>query len=229
MDHCIHKPRSGRHSLHIIQPVALYPSLHLWRHSGTSRRLAPPGIWKPSGAAPATVTVSPVTSVTTTVQGSKIGEMGSPVHIRRERKISSPSNGTRPPSRAHFGLQAAIAQRSNHALPRGIDALGAAGARLRRSSIATLPDSPSSISLSAMIAANAELSQNISSVPGFALAQDDTRSVRSLAFVKKTNSVSRLIRRMRGEGLSKHYWMADEHCKECYDCKSVSLLSLEPR
>lgn len=84
-----------------------------------------------------------------------------------------------------------------------------------------MPDSPSSISLSAMIAANAELSQNASYVPGFPLPQDDTRSVRSLGFVRKSDSVSRLIRRMRGEGLSKHYWMADEHCKECYDCKSV--------
>jgi 1-phosphatidylinositol-3-phosphate 5-kinase len=73
-----------------------------------------------------------------------------------------------------------------------------------------------------MIAANAELSQNVSFVPGFPLPQDDTRSVRSLGFVKRTNSVSKIIRRIRGEGLSKHYWMADEHCKECYDCKSVS-------
>jgi hypothetical protein len=93
--------------------------------------------------------------------------------------------------------------------------------RLRRSSIATIPDSPSSISLSVMIATNAELSQNASYVPGFPLPADDTRSVRSIGFVKKSDSVSRLIRRMRGEGLSKHYWMADEHCKECYDCKSV--------
>jgi len=73
-----------------------------------------------------------------------------------------------------------------------------------------------------MIAANAELSQNASYVPGFPLPADDVRSVRSFALVRKSNSVSRLIRRMRGEGLSKHYWMADEHCKECYDCKSVS-------
>lgn len=46
--------------------------------------------------------------------------------------------------------------------------------------------------------------------------------MRSVAIGKKGNkSVSRIIRRLRGEGLSKHYWMADEHCKECYDCKSV--------
>jgi 1-phosphatidylinositol-3-phosphate 5-kinase len=69
---------------------------------------------------------------------------------------------------------------------------------------------------------NAEINQNMSYVPGFPLGQDDTRSVRSMGMVKKTNSVSRIIRRIRGEGLSKHYWMADEHCKECYDCKSVS-------
>jgi 1-phosphatidylinositol-3-phosphate 5-kinase len=41
---------------------------------------------------------------------------------------------------------------------------------------------------------------------------------------KNTNSnpsVTKIIRRLRGEGLSKTYWMADENCKECYDCKSV--------
>jgi len=57
---------------------------------------------------------------------------------------------------------------------------------------------------------------------GFTLGNDDSKSVRSVAIGKKGNkSVSRIIRRLRGEGLSKHYWMADEHCKECYDCKSV--------
>jgi 1-phosphatidylinositol-3-phosphate 5-kinase len=189
------------------------------------RRLVPPGErqWRPSGAAPAQVTISPVTSVTTTTQSHNTN--------------SSPSNDDvfpttaiphKPPLRAHFGLQSVVTSTSSprpynplhhHAHSRSL------GGRPRRSSIATIPDSPSSISLSAMIAANAALSGNVSHVPGFPINQDDTRSVKSLGFVKKTNSVSRLIRRMRGEGLSKHYWMADEHCKECYDCKSVSSLS----
>jgi len=80
-----------------------------------------------------------------------------------------------------------------------------------------------------MISANAELSQNnYSFVPGFQLPADDTRSVRSLGFTKRPGSVSKIIRRMRGEGLSKHYWMADENCRECYDCKSVSSNSGAP-
>ena len=181
--------------------------------SSSSKRLAPPGEWKPSNATTAQVTVSPITSVTTTVQASQ--NVSPP--IQRRPSVSSPR------SKAHFGLQAAIAQRAVGPHVRPASAMGHAGVRLRRSSIATLPDSPSSVSLSNMIAANTELS-HISNVPGFALGNDDTRSVRSLGFVKKSNSVSRLIRRMRGEGLSKHYWMADEHCKECYDCKSVSVL-----
>lgn len=78
-----------------------------------------------------------------------------------------------------------------------------------------------------MISANAELSQNnYSFVPGFQLPADDTRSVRSLGFTKRPGSVSKIIRRMRGEGLSKHYWMADENCRECYDCKSVGIIAL---
>lgn len=195
--------------------------------TGGGRRLLPPGerLWKPSGVAPAQVTISPVTSVTTTVQSAS---HGSPAEELVSRPV--PPNSRMTPQRAHFGLQNAVSQRAinplGHTHAHGHTSGGihssSPGGRLRRSSIATLHESPSSVSLSAMIAANAELSQNVSYVPGFPLGQDDTRSVRSLGFVKKSNSVSRLIRRMRGEGLSKHYWMADEHCKECYDCKSVS-------
>ncbi|KZT55422.1 hypothetical protein CALCODRAFT_353571 [Calocera cornea HHB12733] len=62
------------------------------------------------------------------------------------------------------------------------------------------------------------------SIPGFPLA-DDARTVASVATngagLRRTESVSKVIRRIRGEGLSKTYWMEDEHCKECYDCKSV--------
>ncbi|CAE6401259.1 unnamed protein product [Rhizoctonia solani] len=58
------------------------------------------------------------------------------------------------------------------------------------------------------------------SIPGFAIP-DDARSVRTVASTKRGASVSKAIRRLRGEGLSRDYWMDDEHCKECYDCKSV--------
>ncbi|KAJ1301507.1 hypothetical protein OPQ81_008761 [Rhizoctonia solani] len=58
------------------------------------------------------------------------------------------------------------------------------------------------------------------SIPGFAIP-DDARSVRTVASTKRGASVSKVIRRLRGEGLSQDYWMDDKHCKECYDCKSV--------
>ncbi|CAG8602955.1 4921_t:CDS:2 [Paraglomus brasilianum] len=38
---------------------------------------------------------------------------------------------------------------------------------------------------------------------------------------ESSNSVSdsKVIRRLRGEGITKDYWMADDTCKECYICK----------
>ncbi|KAI0049301.1 hypothetical protein FA95DRAFT_1677695 [Auriscalpium vulgare] len=61
-------------------------------------------------------------------------------------------------------------------------------------------------------------------IPGFSI-QDDARSIRTTVSVanpvKRSASVSKVIRRLRGEGLSRDYWMDDENCKECYDCKSV--------
>ncbi|KAL1712815.1 hypothetical protein EV715DRAFT_259118 [Schizophyllum commune] len=58
------------------------------------------------------------------------------------------------------------------------------------------------------------------SIPGFPI-QDDARSIKTSNSLHRTGSVSKVIRRIRGEGLSKDYWMDDENCKECYDCKSV--------
>ncbi|KAG7452179.1 uncharacterized protein BT62DRAFT_926393 [Guyanagaster necrorhizus] len=57
-------------------------------------------------------------------------------------------------------------------------------------------------------------------IPGFPI-QDDARSVKTSASLHRSGSVSKVIRRIRGEGLSRDYWMDDENCKECYDCKSV--------
>ncbi|VDB86931.1 unnamed protein product [Peniophora sp. CBMAI 1063] len=62
------------------------------------------------------------------------------------------------------------------------------------------------------------------SIPGFPIP-DDARSIRTMTSVnghfRRSDSVSKVIRRIRGEGLSREYWMDDENCKECYDCKSV--------
>ncbi|KAL1412846.1 Mitochondrial distribution and morphology protein 12 [Vanrija albida] len=182
------------------------PSVNSSLRTNPQRRHLVPGErnWRPAGAAPAQVTVSPVTSVTTTVH-SKLKDDPARSHPRLLQ-----SHATLPAIEGGVPRLKTISSSS----------LG--GPRMRRGSISTIPDSPSSVSLSAMISANAELSQNnYSFVPGFQLPAEDTRSVRSLGFVKRPGSVSKIIRRMRGEGLSKHYWMADEHCKECYDCKSV--------
>ncbi|WWD18488.1 hypothetical protein CI109_102940 [Kwoniella shandongensis] len=209
----------------VSQPVSVSSSASS-RTQGPLKRFPAPNErqWRPTGAAPAQVTISPVTSVTTTVHTTATNKRPSSFHDDISGPL--PINNGKSNHRAHFGLQNAVASSSRSATPLHHHAHSnslsmSQNFRGRRSSIATLPDSPSSISISAMLAANAELSTNFSYVPGFPLPQDDTRSVRSLGFVKKQNSVSRIIRRMRGEGLSKHYWMADEHCKECYDCKSV--------
>jgi 1-phosphatidylinositol-3-phosphate 5-kinase len=160
--------------------------------------------------ATATTSVSPVVSVTHSV-----------AHKSSDyQPVPGPSRVPFPAYRgAHNGLQTALHGHKGTHLPL---LQHAQNNRVRRSSIATLPDSPSSTGLSNLISGNAELSQNRPYMGGFSLGNDDSKSVRSVAIGKKGNkSVSRIIRRLRGEGLSKHYWMADEHCKECYDCKSV--------
>ncbi|KAM0753044.1 hypothetical protein T439DRAFT_188475 [Meredithblackwellia eburnea MCA 4105] len=67
---------------------------------------------------------------------------------------------------------------------------------------------------------------NLSSIPGFPLgkdAADDSRSIRSVSTVARppSASVAHIFRRLRGEGLSKDYWIRDESSKECYDCQLV--------
>ncbi|KAF5374961.1 hypothetical protein D9758_000503 [Tetrapyrgos nigripes] len=57
-------------------------------------------------------------------------------------------------------------------------------------------------------------------IPGFPI-QDDARSIKTAGSLHRSGSVSKVIRRIRGEGLSKDYWMDDENAKECYDCKSL--------
>ena len=73
----------------------------------------------------------------------------------------------------------------------------------------------------------------IQSVPGFPLSTDvleDARSVTttrrarsdagddSMSTISMRPSADLWIRRFRGEGLSRKYWMADETAKECRDC-----------
>ncbi len=84
-----------------------------------------------------------------------------------------------------------------------------------------------------------------SAIPGFPLSKDiladDTKSVRSsstrlqrtdtiedhqlssrsAAQVGLQTSADAVARRMRGEGLSRKFWMADENAKECRECLSV--------
>ncbi|GAA96181.1 uncharacterized protein L969DRAFT_84045 [Mixia osmundae IAM 14324] len=72
---------------------------------------------------------------------------------------------------------------------------------------------------------------NLATIPGFPLSQelllDDARSISSAQNVPATYGISeplgvtQVFRKLRGEGLSREYWMADESSKECYDCGTV--------
>ncbi|KAF8079063.1 hypothetical protein FPV67DRAFT_1467356 [Lyophyllum atratum] len=70
------------------------------------------------------------------------------------------------------------------------------------------------------VAETAEGAMFGTSIPGFPIP-DDARSIKTATSLHRSGSVSKVIRRIRGEGLSRDYWMDDENCKECYDCKSV--------
>lgn len=49
----------------------------------------------------------------------------------------------------------------------------------------------------------------------------DARSIRSFSSGhQKGNSLTKVIRRLRGEGVNKDYWMADENAKECFGCSA---------
>ncbi|KAG0707570.1 kinase-like domain-containing protein [Suillus ampliporus] len=57
-------------------------------------------------------------------------------------------------------------------------------------------------------------------IPGFPV-QDDTLSIRTSASLNRSASVSKVIRRIRLEGLSRDHWVEDSYISECYDCNSV--------
>ncbi|KAF9926087.1 1-phosphatidylinositol-3-phosphate 5-kinase [Mortierella alpina] len=49
----------------------------------------------------------------------------------------------------------------------------------------------------------------------------DARSLRSVSSGhQKGNSLTKVIRRLRGEGVNRDYWMADENAKECFGCSA---------
>ncbi|GAC73824.1 hypothetical protein PANT_9d00288 [Moesziomyces antarcticus T-34] len=83
-----------------------------------------------------------------------------------------------------------------------------------------------------------------SAIPGFPLSKDiladDSKSIRSsstrlhrsdtieeqlssrsAAQIGLQTSADAIVRRMRGEGLSRKFWMADENAKECRECLSI--------
>ncbi|GAA5799820.1 hypothetical protein HPULCUR_005239 [Helicostylum pulchrum] len=50
----------------------------------------------------------------------------------------------------------------------------------------------------------------------------DTQSVMTTFSVSNTNSLSRILNRLRGESIdsNKDFWMPDEQCRECFDCNA---------
>ncbi|KAG0169204.1 1-phosphatidylinositol-3-phosphate 5-kinase [Apophysomyces sp. BC1034] len=77
-------------------------------------------------------------------------------------------------------------------------------------------------------------SHTIASTSDFALdtpisktlsTDSDSQSVVTTFSISTSNSLSRILARLRGHKSDKQYWMPDEQCKECYKCrKSFTLL-----
>ena len=47
----------------------------------------------------------------------------------------------------------------------------------------------------------------------------DTQSVITNFSISNSNSLSRILARLRGQKSDKEFWMPDEQCKECYKCR----------
>ncbi|KAG2235832.1 hypothetical protein INT48_003944 [Thamnidium elegans] len=47
----------------------------------------------------------------------------------------------------------------------------------------------------------------------------DTQSVATNFSISNTNSLSKILARLRGQKNDKEFWMPDEQCKECYKCR----------
>ncbi|KAI9264771.1 hypothetical protein BY458DRAFT_513934 [Sporodiniella umbellata] len=52
----------------------------------------------------------------------------------------------------------------------------------------------------------------------------DNQSVVTNFSISNTNSLSRILARLRGQKNDKEFWMPDEQCKECYKCRKVFTL-----
>ncbi|OZJ06649.1 hypothetical protein BZG36_00277 [Bifiguratus adelaidae] len=50
-------------------------------------------------------------------------------------------------------------------------------------------------------------------------SDSDAASIRTTFSVSTSNSLARVIRKLRGDGMNKDYWMPDDNCRECYECK----------
>ena len=167
--------------------------------------------WRPSAPTTAQVGITPVNSVAVSITATTS-------HPDIAASAAMPPPPPRPASRSHA---------REPDLQHQMYAKAGGPSRQRRESFATLPDSPSTYSLSAMVAQSSELTGAVAGtyMPGF--PSEETPSTRSPGLSKR---VQRYMRKMRGEGLSKEYWMADEQCKECYQCHAVRVFfsSLPP-
>jgi 1-phosphatidylinositol-3-phosphate 5-kinase len=47
----------------------------------------------------------------------------------------------------------------------------------------------------------------------------DTQSIATNFSISNSNSLSRMLARLRGHRNDKEFWMSDEQCKECYKCR----------
>jgi 1-phosphatidylinositol-3-phosphate 5-kinase len=47
----------------------------------------------------------------------------------------------------------------------------------------------------------------------------DTQSVATNFSISNSNSLSKILARLRGQKSDKEFWMPDEQCKECYKCR----------
>jgi 1-phosphatidylinositol-3-phosphate 5-kinase len=52
----------------------------------------------------------------------------------------------------------------------------------------------------------------------------DTQSIATNFSISNSNSLSRILARLRGHKNDKEFWMPDEQCKECYKCRKAFTL-----
>jgi 1-phosphatidylinositol-3-phosphate 5-kinase len=52
-----------------------------------------------------------------------------------------------------------------------------------------------------------------------ALFMQGNNSSTAILNSRPSEAITGILKRLRGEGINKDYWMKDENCKECYECK----------